>query len=492
LLTLGAAGFALLGFPLDDISHRLFGQDVTLWGATHLMMMSGAVIAVLGVVILLSEGRAAVRFERASGIAPDPVETPGWMRPVLPLLAIVSSHRFRLMLATGGILAGLSIFQGEFDYGVPQFRLLYHPVLIALAAGVALTMARVLAGRGGALVAVGFYLVVRATITFLVAEPLGESVDHFPLYIAEALAVEALGLLVATRDRPYRFGVLSGIAIGTLGVLAEYGWSHVWMPLAWPGEMLGEAIAFGVVAGIAGGLLGAFAASALSGRSELVAPRGRWMTAAGALIAAAVVFVYLGHTSAPDATVQATLTNVRDSGPREVVARVRFDPPEVSEAPDWLYTVAWQGGEPVRTEPLVEESAGIYRSAPLPVSGTWKTSIRLQSGNRMGAVPVFAPEDSAIPAAEIPAPKRFERQLGDDRELLQRERKKGIPNWSIIAFGLAVTAFVVALLVAAGIALVRVSRAGSLANVERLALGDHRVAVVEHQPRDVVAGAKTT
>ena len=51
LLTLGAAGFALLGFPLDDVSHRLFGQDVTLWGATHLMMMSGAVISVLGIVV---------------------------------------------------------------------------------------------------------------------------------------------------------------------------------------------------------------------------------------------------------------------------------------------------------------------------------------------------------------------------------------------------------------------------------------------------------
>ncbi len=162
-------------------------------------------------------------------------------------------------------------------------------------------MARVLAGRGGALVAVGFYLVVRATITFLVAEPLGESVDHFPLYIAEALAVEGLALLVAARERPYRFGVLSGIAIGTVGVLAEYGWSHVWMPLPWPSAMLGEAIVFGVVAGVAGGLLGAFAAAALAGRSDLVASRRGWMPAVAGLAVAAAVFVYLGHTTAPDA-----------------------------------------------------------------------------------------------------------------------------------------------------------------------------------------------
>src|SRR4051812_36496966 len=97
VLTLAAAGFALLGFPLDDISHRLFGQDVTLWGATHLMMMSGAVIAVLGVVVLLAEGRAAIRAERAAGARRDPEPVSGWLRPVEPLLRTVGSHRFRIM-----------------------------------------------------------------------------------------------------------------------------------------------------------------------------------------------------------------------------------------------------------------------------------------------------------------------------------------------------------------------------------------------------------
>jgi hypothetical protein len=460
LLTLGAAGFALLGFPLDDVSHRLFGQDVTLWGATHLMMMSGAVISVLGVVVLLSEGRAAMRMERAAGTAPDRTPPPGWLRPLLPLVSVLGSHRFRIMLAAGGILAALSIFQGEFDYGVPQFRLLFQPVLIAFAAGVALTMARLLAGRGGALAAVGFYLVLRVPISFLVAEPLGEAVGHFPLYVAEALAVEGLGLLMAPRGRPFRFGVLAGVAVGTVGVVAEYGWSHVWMPLPWPAHMLGEAIACGVVAGVAGGVLGAFCASALAGRADLVAPARGWGAAAASLAVAAALFVYLGHTTPPDADVRVALTDVRDSGPREAVATVRFDPPAVARDPDWLYTVAWQGGEPVRTEPLTEVAPDVYETAPLPVSGTWKSSIRLQSGERMGAIPVFAPADEAIPAAEIPAPPSFTRPLGDDRELLQRERKDGVPQWSVVAFGLGVAACVLALLVLAGIALVRVSAGG--------------------------------
>ena len=38
----------------------------------------------------------------------------------------------------GGLLIGLSTFQAEFDFGVPQFHMAFHPVLIAIAAGVAL------------------------------------------------------------------------------------------------------------------------------------------------------------------------------------------------------------------------------------------------------------------------------------------------------------------------------------------------------------------
>ena len=78
----------------------------------------------------------------------------------------------------------------------------------------------------------------------------------------------------------------------------------------------------------------------------------------------------------------------------------------------------------------------------------------------MGAIPVFAPADTAIPAAEIPAPASFARPLGDDRALLQRERKQGVPEWGVIAFGLGVAACVLALLIAAGAALLRVAAAG--------------------------------
>jgi hypothetical protein len=42
---------------------------------------------------------------------------------------------FRRAGIVGGFLIGLSTFQAEFDFGVPQYAQVFHPFLIALAAG---------------------------------------------------------------------------------------------------------------------------------------------------------------------------------------------------------------------------------------------------------------------------------------------------------------------------------------------------------------------
>src|SRR5678816_195918 len=57
LMMAACGAFALTGFPLDDMWHRLFGQDVTLWGPTHLMLIGGAAMTLIGQAILLREGR---------------------------------------------------------------------------------------------------------------------------------------------------------------------------------------------------------------------------------------------------------------------------------------------------------------------------------------------------------------------------------------------------------------------------------------------------
>src|ERR671937_501343 len=132
--------FALSGFPLDDVWHTLFGQDVTLWGPTHVLMIGGASLSALCVWVLLVEGRRAVGWSER-----EERSQPWWLR-------------LRTVMIAGGFLVGLSTLQGEFDYGVPQFQLVFQPILIMLAAGVGLVAARLYLGRGGALTAVGFFL----------------------------------------------------------------------------------------------------------------------------------------------------------------------------------------------------------------------------------------------------------------------------------------------------------------------------------------------
>ena len=220
-LIAACGAFSLIGFPLDDVWHRMFGQDVTLWGPTHLMLIGGAAMTLIGLAVLLVEAGAA---NDAAGRRRE-YDWVGWMRRVsLP----------------GAFLLGLSTFQAEFDFGVPQFRMIFHPMLIMLAAGVSLVAARVWLGRGAALGAAVFWLAMRGLMALLVGPVLGEPMPHFPLYVVEALLVEGIALFVR---RPLPFALACGVAIGTVGLAAEWGWTHVWMVLPWPSGLFPEGFA---------------------------------------------------------------------------------------------------------------------------------------------------------------------------------------------------------------------------------------------------------
>src|SRR5919108_6648552 len=88
IVMLACGAIALLGFPLDAGWHALFGEDVTLWGPTHLFMIGGAGASTLGTWMLLRAG-----MELGS---PTPLVRGGQVRNV------------------GGLLIGLSTFQAEF------------------------------------------------------------------------------------------------------------------------------------------------------------------------------------------------------------------------------------------------------------------------------------------------------------------------------------------------------------------------------------------
>ena len=397
--------FSLIAFPLDDFWHRIFGQDVTLWGPTHLMLIGGAVMTLLAIAVIQAE---VVRAMKSAGVLHLEL---AWVR------------HLRQVWLPGGLLVGMSTFQGEFDFGIPQFQLIFHPLLLMLAAGLVLVLTRIWLGRGAMFGAVAFFIIMRGGLALLVYDSLGESLARFPLYIVEALCVEAAAMLIAVKRRPLAFGALAGVLIGTIGLAAEWGWSHVWMPLPWPTEILPETIGLGLAMAIAASLLGAW----IGARLDDEIPYDRSLRPV-AIVASLAIFAMLAYplftSTLTDVRGSVQLTNVTPGAGRTVNATITLSPRDAAEGATWLTATAWQGGGRVVVDRLERVTEGVYRTTqPIPVHGKWKTMVRIHKGNAISALPIYAPRDTAIPVAGVAAPAQFERRFYSDKELLQREAK---------------------------------------------------------------------
>jgi hypothetical protein len=442
VLTAACGGFALLGFPLDDMWHRIFGQDVTLWGPTHLMLFGGAGLTLIGQAILVAEGM------QARGVRSDRITDTQFM---------VALRRVGIM---GGLLIGLSTFQGEFDFGVPQFRMVFHPMLIALAAGMALTAARIWIGKGGALAAAVMFVVVRGVISLIVGDVFGQSAPAQPLFLVEALSVE-LAALALGRNRPIALGVVGGVLCGTVGLAAEWLWIGATFPLVWSDGIVPEALIVAPIAGAAGGVLGGLLGAGL--RFQLP-PQN---VARPAVIASFVVIAALTafglSTTKPSG--QTATVALRDDGgnpaQRHVVGTVTLSPRDTAKDASWVTVTSWQDGG-MKVDRLKEIREGVYAfRTPAPVYGDWKTVLRVQNGRTIMGVPIYMPADAAIPGAkEVPATATFTRPFVTDHDLLQRERKDDVPGWLWTTACLVVLALSLIFMASLAWGVARVARAG--------------------------------
>jgi hypothetical protein len=235
-------------------------------------------------------------------------------------------------------------------------------------------------------------------------------------------------------------GVLAGVAIGTVGLAAEWAWSYAWWTIEWPGSMLAEGVICGFVAAVAGGVTGGFIGRALTSPELAPRPVPRFALPA-ALVALVAVLVYATPMTAGDpvkATV--TLTDAKPPPNREVNLKVKLDPPNAADNAYWFVQTAWQGkeGRSVVSK-LVKIGPGTYRNTePLPVHGNWKTTLRLHKGFGVAGLPVYFPADPAIPVKGTPAPKQFTRSFKRDKKNLQREQKAGVPGFLTAAAYLVV------------------------------------------------------
>ena len=401
ILLTAAGAYALLGFPLDDVWHRLFGQDVTLWGPTHLMLITGAGLSLIGLLVLEQEGHG--------GLSTDDGER-----------TVGRTARFvRQSTAMGGLLLGLSVFQGEYDFDVPQFRLVLEPLMIAGAAGLALVAARLFIGRGGALAATAFFLVVRGIIALLVGPAFGEVPPTFPLYLGSALVVEVLALLLPVARRPLVFGAAAGLAVGIVGHATEAAWTQLVQTLSWGSDILVEGTLMAIAGGVAGGLLGALLATGL--RRQLPRPAVARAVLVGSLVVLAAAAANGLAATVPDDTRATIGIHEVTAEPRTANLTVRLEPADLVDDPSWVQITSWQGQGLVVT--MLEPTArGEYRTTePVPLRGDWKTLLRIHDGRTLTAVPIYLPADEAIPADAVPAEDGATRGTVPEIDILQRE-----------------------------------------------------------------------
>jgi hypothetical protein len=112
---------ALSGFPLDDVWHRIFGQDVTLWGPTHLLMVGGASLATHG------KWKAMIRVENGRAVDAVALYLPN--DPAIPAKGVPASARF-----TRPFVRDKEVLQREATGGAPGLSVVPYGVLLAIAA----------------------------------------------------------------------------------------------------------------------------------------------------------------------------------------------------------------------------------------------------------------------------------------------------------------------------------------------------------------------
>ena len=388
LMPLWALGLAAVaGFPLDEVWHEAYGIDVTMWSPTHMLMILGASFTGLAAWVALA----------GAGVRPT---DGGWARGLHLVCAWLT-------------LQGLVASQGEFSFGVPQFSQLFHPVLICLAGGLALVATRLVHGPWWTVgVAVGSF----ALMSGLSGGDDGAPVDtrQGGTFVVSAVLVEVLARLLGTRRR-LRYAVASGLAVGTVGLAAEWWWNQG-APQPWTDALLPEALVLGVVAAIGAAVLGAVVGGAIARDGSAPLPAGA-IVAAG--LACLLVVVLPLRREVGD--VRAAMTVEPSAEPGLADVEVTLTPTGAADDAYWFQATAWQGGGLVLADMEPTGEPGTFRTEePVPVEGFWKTLLRLHRGDELMAVPVWFPADPEIGESEIAAEDRTI-DFASEREYLMRE-----------------------------------------------------------------------
>ncbi|HWI09655.1 MAG TPA: hypothetical protein VNT54_19305, partial [Solirubrobacteraceae bacterium] len=287
---------------LDELWHRTYGLDVSLWSPTHLLALLTAPISFLAIFAIVIAELNRTQPERA--------------RPELrPLRGFA--------LAEGMAVAGMALFAAvlfipfaEFDFDIPQWRLSFAaPVLAALTAFPAFLAIEALGRRFAATLVMGGFTLVRLLgVVFVMAT--GRTAPDIVLPVLAAFAIDLLVIVGGSR---LRGRVLAGallafpvLVVGTEALRLLATGQEKWLP-----ELFPYSWAIAIAVGVASGYLGVLAGRALrpTAPARPAVPRQHRRRAAAAS-AAALVCVLAAPAAATARTVVPATMEISPASPR--------------------------------------------------------------------------------------------------------------------------------------------------------------------------------
>jgi len=286
---LAAWGVALvlLAAPIDDLWHRLFGIDITLWSPPHLLGLLGSAINTIGTLLAATEVYPPRSRLRWVALLLGGALLYGGTRVVLEPAWLTAYNHGGIAFHTFAMLGALALPLAL----VPAARLLgprWAPVAL-VATALAISMA------GEQIAQAGFALVrpVSVIAEEIVKDPTSAIAQAAaireksrgaltPLWLRLLLPLGAAAVMSAldVRRRPALAGAAYGIAL-----LALYGWSTsrapAFAPLVPSAAETAVAVVIAAVGGLAGAKAGRWLGDALQGLEDRHGSAGAVRTLGG-------------------------------------------------------------------------------------------------------------------------------------------------------------------------------------------------------------------
>jgi hypothetical protein len=269
-------GLVVLAAPIDDVWHRLFGLDVTLWSPPHLLGLLGSAVNTLGTLVVATEVYASGRRARLAALLLGSALLYGGVRVVLEPAWLTAFSRGGVAFHAFAILGALALPLAL----IPAVRLLdrrWAPVAVVLVALAVSLLGEEIARLGFEIVrpesVIGEEIQKDPTSAIAMAAAIraksrGSGMPQ-PLRLLLPLLAAAVMVAVDPRRRPAAASGAYGVAL-----LALYGWSTSHSPAFQPlipsaGETA-VAVVLAGAAGLAGAAIGRRLADGLGGSA--VAP----------------------------------------------------------------------------------------------------------------------------------------------------------------------------------------------------------------------------